>query len=165
MQESGTFTLCALKQRNELQAMVKKEILPAVSAIIFNENREVLLQRRMDTKKWCIISGHVEFGESVEDAMIREVWEEVNVRSKVIRLIGVYSSPAYTTYFYPDRIVQYVVSYFEVKLKEQIQPGLTNNESEAFAYFPLDKLPEDIDLINPNWLTDALDSHSNVFIR
>jgi 8-oxo-dGTP diphosphatase len=145
--------------------MLRKEILPAVSAIILNEKREVLLQRRKDTKKWCIISGHVEFGESVEEAMIREVLEETNVKSEVVRLIGVYSSPDYTTYFYADRTVQYVVTYFEVKLKEQIQPGLSNSESEEFAYFPLDKLPKEIDLINPNWLSDALDYNSGAFIR
>lgn len=144
---------------------MRKEILPAVSAIILNGNGEVLMQRRMDTKKWCIISGHVEFGESVEEAMIREVYEETNVKSEVLRLIGVYSSPTYTTYFYPDRTVQYVVTYFEVKLHGQIRPGLTNRESIEFAYFPLDRLPKEIDLINPFWLTDALDATSKVFIR
>lgn len=145
--------------------MTKKEILPAVSAIILNENQEILMQRRMDTKKWCIISGHVEFGESVEEAIIREVMEETNVQCKVERLIGVYSSPAYTTYYYPDRTVQYVVTYFAVKLSGQIQPGLTNSESIEFAYFPLDRLPEEIDLINPFWLTDALAAQSHAFIR
>jgi len=144
---------------------MKKEILPAVSAIIFNENREVLLQRRKDTKKWCVISGHVEFGESIEEAMIREVMEETNVRSEVVRLIGVYSSPVYTTYYYPDRTVQYVVTYFEVRLKDSIQQGLTNSESEEFAYFPADQLPQETDLMNPNWLADALDANAGVFIR
>ncbi len=144
--------------------MIRKEILPAVSAIILNDRGEVLMQRRMDTKKWCIISGHVEFGESVEDAMIREVFEEINIKCEVVRLIGVYSSPTYTTYFYPDRTVQYVVTYFEVKLNGQISPDLTNSESAELAYFPLNMLPEDIDLINPFWLTDALDT-SRAFIR
>jgi 8-oxo-dGTP diphosphatase len=144
--------------------MKSREILPAVSAIIFNEHREILMQKRMDTKKWCIISGHVEFGESVEEAMIREVMEEINVQSEVTRLIGVYSSPIYTTYFYPEKTVQYVVTYFEVKLRGQIQHGFTNGESEEFAYFPLNKLPKEIDLINPNWLSDALDV-ARVFIR
>jgi 8-oxo-dGTP diphosphatase len=145
--------------------MIKKEILPAVSAIILNENQEILMQRRADTKKWCIISGHVEFGESVEEAIIREVMEETNVRCKVMRLIGVYSSPAYTTYYYPDRTVQYVVTYFEVKLKEEIQAGLSNSESIEFAHFPLDGLPDEIDLINPFWLSDALDAPAKAFIR
>lgn len=144
--------------------MIRKEILPAVSAVIFNDNGEILMQRRRDTNKWCIISGHVEFGESVEEAIIREVWEEANVKSEVARLIGVYSSPVYTTYFHGDRTVQYVVTYFEVKLTEEIQPGISNHESIEFAYFPLDNMPADIDLINPNWLADALDSKT-VFIR
>src|ERR1043165_3279254 len=115
-----------------------KEILPAVSAIIMNDNREILMQKRMDTKKWCIISGHVEFGESVEEAMIREIQEETNVTGEVVRLIGVYSSPKYTTYYYPDRIVQYVVTYFEVRLLGQIESGFANSETEEFGYFPLD---------------------------
>ena len=123
------------------------------------------MQRRTDTKKWCIISGHVEFGESVEEAIIREVKEETNVQCKVERLIGVYSSPAYTTYYYPDRTVQYVVTYFAVKLNGQIQPGLANSERIECAYFPLNHLPEEIDLINPFWLTDALDATPNAFFR
>lgn len=141
-----------------------KEILPAVSAIILNDKREILMQKRMDTKKWCIISGHVEFGESVEEAIIREVREEANVSGEVLRLIGVYSSPEYTTYHYEDRIVQYVVSYFEVKLLSPIQIDLKNSETEAFRYFPLDALPKEMDMINPFWLADALTS-TKAFIR
>lgn len=144
---------------------MKKEILPAVSAIIFNERNEILMQRRMDTRKWCIISGHVEFGETVKEAMLREVMEETNVESEIVRLIGVYSSPAYTTYYYPERIVQYVVTYFELKLKGPIQDGLTNSESMEFSYFPIENLPVDLDLINPYWLTDALDHREKAFIR
>lgn len=140
-------------------------ILPAVSAAIFNDAGEVLLQKRKDTGKWCIISGHVEFGESVQEAMVREVWEETGVRCEVVRLIGVYSLPEYTTYFYPDRQVQYVVTYFEVRLLDKIREGLTNAESEGFAYFAPDRLPADVDLVNPNWLNDALDPNTGVFIR
>ena len=144
---------------------MKKEILPAVSAIILNENREILMQRRADTKKWCIISGHVEFGESVEEAIIREVQEEANVPSEVLRLIGVYSSPKYTTYYYTDRIVQYVVTYFEVRLLASLEDGFKNSETEEFAYFSLNSLPREIDLINPFWLTDAHTESTKAFIR
>jgi len=148
-----------------LPSHMKKEILPAVSAIILNEKREILMQKRTDTKKWCIISGHVEFGETVEEAIIREVQEEADVLCEVIRLIGVYSSPAYTTYYYDDRIVQYVVSYFEVRLLAPLQSDITNAETETFSYFPLNALPENIDLINPFWLTDALAESGKAFIR
>ncbi|WP_276370513.1 NUDIX domain-containing protein [Chryseolinea sp. H1M3-3] len=144
--------------------MTQKEILPAVSAVVFNERGEILLQRRKDTGKWCIISGHVEFGETVQEAILREVLEETGVRSEIVRLIGVYSDPPYATYKYPERTVHYVVTYFEVRLLGKIEDGLTNSESEEFAYFAGDQLPE-LDLVNPNWLVDALDPALNVFIR
>jgi 8-oxo-dGTP diphosphatase len=162
---NGISTNFKLQTSNFPPMSSKNEILPAVSAIIFNENGEVLLQKRRDTGKWCIISGHVEFGESVQEAIVREIWEETNVRSEIVRLIGVYSLPQYTTYFYPDRQVQYVVTYFEVRLLGKLEEGLSNSESEGFAYFAHDRLPDDIDLVNPNWLADALDPASGVFIR
>src|SRR5687767_13917277 len=103
--------------------VTQKEIRPAVAAVIFNERGEVLLQKRRDVNKWCIISGHVEFGESVEEAMLREISEETNTRANIVRLIGVYSSPQSQTYTYADRTVQYVTSYFEARLGTDILPG------------------------------------------
>jgi 8-oxo-dGTP diphosphatase len=85
-----------------------KQILPAVAAVIFNDNGEVLLQKRKDVNKWCIISGHVEFGETIEAAILREIEEETNTKANIVRLIGVYSSPSSQTYNYNDRTVQYI---------------------------------------------------------
>lgn len=48
---------------------------------------------------------------------------------------------------------------------QPIQQGLTNSETEELAYFALDNMPDEIDLMNPNWLADALDIHSSAFIR
>jgi 8-oxo-dGTP diphosphatase len=145
--------------------LIKNEILPAVSAFIFNERNELLLQKRADTGKWCILSGHVEFGETVQQAMIREVLEETGASSEIVRLIGVYSNPEYSTYSYPDRSVQYVVTFFEVKLLDRIPEGHNNAESEAFAYFSRHHLPANFDMVNPNWLADALDPQAKVFVR
>ena len=145
--------------------MTKKEILPAVSAVIFNGRGEVLLQKRKDTGRWCVISGHVEFGETIEEAIVREIMEEIGVPCKVKRLIGVYSSPEFTTYHYTNRIVQYVVTYFEVDLLGAVQDGLTNEETLEIAYFHPDNLPYNLDLVNPHWLADALNTQQHAFIR
>jgi 8-oxo-dGTP diphosphatase len=88
-----------------------KQILPAVAAAIFNDKGEVLLQKRKDVNKWCIISGHVEFGETIEAAILREIEEETNTKANIVRFIGVYSSPNSQTYNYKDRIVQYITSF------------------------------------------------------
>lgn len=145
--------------------MKKQAILPAVAAAIFNEKGDILLQKRKDTHQWCIISGHVEFGETIKDAVLREIYEETNVKAAIVRFIGVYSSPASQTYHYTDRSVQYITSYFQARLTSEIAPGFRNDETQALQFFPIDALPADIGLINPNWLQDALDKSATVFIR
>eukprot|EP01136_Pigoraptor_vietnamica_P025648 Opistho-1_new@79816 len=118
-----------------------KQILPAVAAAIFNDKGEVLLQKRKDVNKWCIISGHVEFGETIEAAILREIEEETNTKANIVRFIGVYSSPGSQTYNYKDRTVQYITSYFEAKLTKAINPNFSNNETQELKYFKPENLP------------------------
>lgn len=145
--------------------MMNKQILPAVAAAIFNEKAEILLQRRKDVNQWCIISGHVEFGETIEQAVLREIEEETNSKADLIRFIGVYSSPASQTYTYHDRTVQYVTSYFEARLTTEIAEGFSNNETQELKFFSTDQLPGDLATINPYWLSDAMTKEKTVFIR
>ena len=140
-------------------------ILPAVAAAIFNEKGEILLQKRRDAGKWCVISGHVEFGETVEEAVIREIMEETNCASSITRLIGVYSSPSSQTYTRHNRQVQYVTLYFEATLASPVLPGYNNEETAALQFFAPDRLPEDVDMIDPFWLKDALHPLQPAFIR
>jgi 8-oxo-dGTP pyrophosphatase MutT (NUDIX family) len=143
----------------------RKEILPAVAAIVFNQQGEVLLQRRKDVGKWGLISGHVEFGESVTDAILREIQEETDAQADIKRFIGIYSSPLSQTYHYTDRTVQYVTSYFEVRLLQDIQPGFSNEETAELRFFPQEAIPEELALVNPYWLEDALDTTAPPFMR
>ena len=143
----------------------KQEILPAVAAIIFNQRGEVLLQRRKDVNRWGIISGHVEFGESVTDAILREIREETAVAGAITRFIGIYSSPTSQTYHYPNRTVQYITSYFEVELQEEITAGFSNEETAELRYFAPDDLPEALAQVNEFWLQDALDKTAGPFMR
>ena len=146
-------------------ALRKKEILPSVAAIIFNDRGQVLLHKRRDVGKWSIISGHVEFGESVEEAIVREIKEELDTPSLIVRLIGVYSSPSTATYHYDDKTVHYVTSYFEAKLLAAIDPQFSNEETEAVSFFAIDQIPSDLALMNPYWLEDALQRRAQAFIR
>ena len=145
--------------------MLNQQILPAVAAAIFNEQGEVLLQKRKDVNQWCIISGHVEFGETIEEAILREIEEETNTKASITRFIGIYSSPASQTYTYTDRTVQYVTSYFEARLKGTISDNFSNIETSELKFFSTEQLPADMALINSNWLSDALSKKDSVYIR
>ena len=144
---------------------IANQILPAVAAAIFNEQGEILLQKRKDVNKWCIISGHVEFGETIEEAILREIEEETSTKARLVRFIGVYSSPASQTYVYRDRTVQYITSYFEAKLTGIVPLDFSNSETQELRFFPADNIPEDLALLNANWLQDALNRKETVFIR
>ena len=64
-----------------------------VGALFINSDGEVLLGLRSPSKKvwpvhWDTIGGHVENGESLDDALIREAREEVGVTPVEFRLIA-----------------------------------------------------------------------------
>ena len=143
----------------------KQEILPAVAAILFNEQGDILLQRRKDVNKWCILSGHVEFGESISEAVLREIYEETGARAEIVRFIGVYSSPDFQTYHYGERSVQYVTSYFEARFIEAVNISFCNAETHELKFFPPEYIPSNLALINPAWLQDALNRQEAVFLR
>lgn len=60
-------------------------------AVVHNE--QVLLTKRKDFEVWCLPGGHVDAGESVVQAALREVREETGLEVRLNRLVGVYSIP------------------------------------------------------------------------
>lgn len=142
-----------------------QQILPAVAAIIFNEAGELLLQKRGDVGQWCILSGHVEFGETVEEALRREIFEETQARAEIVRFIGVYSSPLSQTYYYDDRHVQYVTTYFEARFTEPVDLHFVNGETRELRFFHPEHLPADLAQLPTQWLADARHQPGTVFLR
>ncbi|HET9868985.1 MAG TPA: NUDIX domain-containing protein [bacterium] len=68
----------------------------AVNALVFNDRGEVLLAKRTDNGLWCIPGGHVDLGETLEQACLRELFEETGLKARVARLVGIYSDPAHS---------------------------------------------------------------------
>ncbi len=110
----------------------------AVDGVILNGKNEVLLVLRDHNPfkgYWVLPGGHVKRWETVEDALRREMLEEVGCEVEIIRLIGVFSDP--------NRDPRGLVSVaFLAKLKNQNIK--LNNESKEYGWFPINKLPEKI---------------------
>ncbi|HKC97021.1 MAG TPA: NUDIX domain-containing protein [Methylomirabilota bacterium] len=115
-------------------------IRPAVSAVIFDRRGRLLLQQRSDGGQWGLPGGSVEIGESVRDAVAREVREETGLIVAVRRLVGVYSVPSLQLVRYPDGNVWHYVS---VSFECAVRGGslATCDETLALEYFPLRRLP------------------------
>jgi 8-oxo-dGTP pyrophosphatase MutT (NUDIX family) len=106
------------------------------SATIFDAAREkVLLTQRADNGRWCLPGGGLDPGESVEEACIREVWEETGLHVRVTRLIGVYSDPNQLVLYNDGNKAFFVVMSFEAEIIGG-ELGLSD-ETTAFGYFSL----------------------------
>ena len=71
---------------------------PSVTADIFifdDDFNFILIKRKNDPYKdyWALPGGFVEYGESVENAAIREAKEETSIDVELIDLVNVYSNP------------------------------------------------------------------------
>jgi 8-oxo-dGTP pyrophosphatase MutT (NUDIX family) len=112
----------------------------SASAVMFDRRRRVLLQQRSDGGQWGLPGGSVEIGESVTDAVAREVREETGLVAVARRLVGVYSDPALQIVRYPDgNVWHYVTVCFECVVRGGTLT--TCDETLALEWFPLDALP------------------------
>ena len=68
-------------------------IVPAVTAIVINNSNELLMIERSDNGYWAVPGGAQDIGESVIDAVKREVAEETGIVVEVVHLTGIYSDP------------------------------------------------------------------------
>jgi len=66
-----------------------------VDAIIVKEDKILLIKRGHEPYRgyWALPGGFVEWGETVEEALKREVMEETGLDVEIKELIGVYSEP------------------------------------------------------------------------
>jgi 8-oxo-dGTP diphosphatase len=68
----------------------------SVDAVLFDQQGRLLLIRRKYPPfqgQYALPGGFVDYGETVETAVQRELEEETGVRTGITRLVGVYSAP------------------------------------------------------------------------
>ena len=68
---------------------------PPIAADIITEigDKIVLIERKNFPLGWAIPGGFVDFGETVEQAAMREAREEISLEVEIRTLLGVYSRP------------------------------------------------------------------------
>lgn len=67
--------------------------VPTVDAIIEIGDRIVLIERKNPPYGWALPGGFVDYGECLEDAVVREAKEETGLDVELIRQMHTYSDP------------------------------------------------------------------------
>ena len=136
----------------------------AASGIVYNGKGEVLLEKRADNGWWGLPGGHIDVGESVEQAAIREIWEETGIRARIKRLVGIYSDPQYNVIGeYSDSLIHFVVVIFECEyLSGELE---VSEESTDIGYFPSRNLAANTLLCDVQAINDALENRIQPFVR
>jgi 8-oxo-dGTP pyrophosphatase MutT (NUDIX family) len=114
-------------------------LLPAVSAIIVDEQGRVLLHRASDDGKWYTIGGAMEPGEEPAAAAAREALEETGLIVEPVRVVAVQASPLIT---YPNGDQ---VRYVGISFLCRVVGGdlhVADDESLEVRFFAQDELPE-----------------------
>lgn len=71
---------------------MSKKIIPVVLAVIKHGNKFLVTKRVHSDKrfhdKWQLPGGELEFGEKLEEALTREIKEELNAKIKILKFLG-----------------------------------------------------------------------------
>jgi ADP-ribose pyrophosphatase YjhB (NUDIX family) len=85
-------TIQCPKCKNEIE--VYQNPIPTIDIIIeIESNGIVLIKRKNPPYGWAIPGGFVDYGESLEEAAVREAKEETNLDVKLIKQFHTYSDP------------------------------------------------------------------------
>jgi ADP-ribose pyrophosphatase YjhB (NUDIX family) len=111
-------------------------------AVLENSDWKVLLHKRSDFDVWAFPGGGAEEGESAEDCVVREVFEETGLKMKNYQAIGFASNPKYETVVYPNGDV--TQNYCLILYAREWDGELTGGDAETkeLGFFDPLELPE-----------------------
>lgn len=123
----------------------------AVSCIIENQQGEILLQKRSDTKTYGTPGGNLELEEKIMDGLKREVLEETGIELADPKLFGIYSGKN-QAFHYPNKdITYYTVIVFYEKIENPVTLRM-DKESVALTFFRRNELPLNIQKTDEPWI-------------
>ena len=118
-----------------LQVLFSRWIRPLfqvfVAAVILDGHGRVLLVKVTYNRfhPWGLPGGSIEYGETPEDGVLREVWEETSLKVEIEKFIFVKT-------WTPDRVGLYYLCRI---VEGEFQPS---DEVSEYGYFSFDDLPD-----------------------
>jgi ADP-ribose pyrophosphatase YjhB (NUDIX family) len=131
-------------------ARVTRGMTLGVRGMILDDERRIFLVRHSYVRGWHMPGGGVEPGETLADALAKELREEGNIEILAPpRLMGVYLNRRASA---RDHVAVFVIERFR-----QTGPRAPDHEIVESGFFPLEALPEGTTQATRRRIAEALD--------
>ncbi|MCX6795148.1 MAG: NUDIX hydrolase [Candidatus Falkowbacteria bacterium] len=133
----------------------EKQIRIGVAAVIVNKKGEILIAKSPKLKNnWTMPGGHLNFGEKLEEALIREVAEETGLVVAIEKMINFYeiiSNDASGFHMISFHFLCSIVGSEITKLDQrELTEGRWLNPEEALPLLALDDFKKSVELFVKN---------------
>jgi len=120
-----------------------------VDGIVLKDGKILLIKRKIQPfeNMWALPGGFVNYGEKTENAVIREMFEETGLKTKINHLVGVYSDPNRDPRGHTVSVV-YLLDVYEGRLKG-------GDDALEAKFFDLNNLP-DLSFDHENIIKDIM---------
>lgn len=122
----------------------------AVDIIIVHEGNVLLIKREYEPFRdaWCLPGGHVDRGEQVHEAAVREAGEETGIDVELDQVVGIYDAPGRD-----PRGPVISIAYAAHPTSETPEPEAAT-DARRVQWFPLHDLPEPLGFDHATILAD-----------
>lgn len=119
-------------------APTANSLVPGGSALVTDDQGRILMQQRADSGNWSLPGGTMEIGETLADAVIREVKEETGLDIEITGILGVFTDPHHVIAYDDGEVRQ----EFNVTFTAQAIGGAltVSDESTAVRFVALPEL-------------------------
>jgi len=117
----------------------------SVGCLIFDDSGRVLLQKRTDDNLWGNPGGSLDLGETVYDAVKREVLEETGLEicDSDLELFSIYSGEE-QHHIYPNGDEVYIVNIIFKTTKYNGKLEAKDGESKELKFFNIEDIPTNV---------------------
>ncbi|MEW2441356.1 NUDIX hydrolase [Micromonospora marina] len=124
--------MARIEHFNNPNAPKPNSIVVAVTVFVQDEQGRVLLIQRTDNGLWALPGGAQDFGESIAETAVREVYEETGIEVEVTGVIGIYTNPNHVVEYSDGEVRQ----QFSICFRGRFTGGLprTSDESSAVCW-------------------------------
>lgn len=121
--------------------------VPTVDIIIEIAGGIVLIARKNPPMGWALPGGFVDYGETLEDAAVREAREETSLRISNLKLLGCYSDPSRDSR-------QHTISTVFIASGEGVPKA--GDDAAGIAVYPITAIPPDLCFDHNRIISDYL---------